>query len=364
MKEIVVFLEGACPSSYAIGIGYDMAGDIGRSLAAHPRGSRYVIITDSHVAPLHGDGLVKRLREAGLTATLMEVPAGESSKNMKTVLDIAARLLALGVDRKCALIALGGGVVGDLVGFIASVYMRSLSYIQIPTTLVGQVDSSIGGKTAVDLPEGKNLIGTFYQPAAVFIDLKYLETLPESEFTNGLGEVIKYGLIAGEEMFALLEERMSALKRRERDMTERIVARCCEIKKRLVEIDERDRGPRHLLNFGHTLGHAIEAASGYVFSHGEAVSLGMKAVVRISVRLHGLPPGEGNRIEKLLCAAGLPTRLPENIATDDVMARLKADKKKDGDAVPFIVLSKIGSPMINGGIPDAVVREAIEGLRA
>lgn len=363
MKEMELTLERKISSSYRIYIGYDVAGDIGRILMEKLLGTRYVIITDSHVSALHGETFLKKLNDAGLNVSLLEFPAGESSKNANTVLDIAARLLALGVDRKCALIALGGGVVGDIVGFIASVYMRSLPYIQVPTTLVGQVDSSIGGKTAIDLAQGKNLLGTFYQPGAVFIDLKFLETLPEREFSNGLAEVIKYGIIDEGDLFALLEKEIAAVKNRERGLLEHIIEKCCRIKKGLVEVDERDQGLRHLLNFGHTIGHAIEAASGYAFTHGEAVSLGMKAAARISGRLHGLPVRDGERIENLLTLAGLPTRLPESIATDDIMMRLKADKKKDGDAIHFIFLAKIGSPLINGGVTEDVIRETIEGLR-
>jgi 3-dehydroquinate synthase len=250
-----------------------------------------------------------------------------------------------------------------MVGFIASVYMRSLPYVQVPTTLVGQVDSSIGGKTAIDLPEGKNLLGTFYQPRAVFIDLKFLETLPEREFSNGLAEVLKYGIIDGEEMFALLEREIAAVRNRDRGLLEQIIEKCCGIKKGLVEIDEQDQGIRHLLNFGHTIGHAIEAASGYAFTHGEAVSLGMKAAVRLSGRLYGFPDRDRVRIESLIQAAGLPTLLPKSIATDDVLSRMKSDKKKDGDKVHFIFMKRIGSPVIDGGVTEEEIRETIEGLR-
>ncbi|MBI4633888.1 MAG: 3-dehydroquinate synthase [Deltaproteobacteria bacterium] len=363
MNVINVSLEGKGSASYQIGIGYDIADGIGRILAEKQLGARYAIISDSSVSPLHGEAFLKKLHDAGLNVSLMEFPAGEHSKNINTVLDIAARMLASGVDRKCALIALGGGVVGDIVGFIASVYMRSLPYIQVPTTLVGQVDSSIGGKTAIDLREGKNLLGTFYQPSAVFIDLKFLETLPEREFNNGLAEIIKYGIIDDEGLFGLLEKEMPAVKKRKGGFPEHIVERCCRIKKNLVEIDERDQGIRHFLNFGHTIGHAIEAASEYAFTHGEAISLGMKAAARISGRLHGLPLQDRERIENLISQAGLPTRLPERIATDDIIARLKTDKKKDGDTIHFVFLHKIGSPLINGGVTEAVVRETIEGLR-
>ena len=257
-------------------------------IAKNHKAARYVIVTDSNVNRLYGQTMLDALTEAGLKASIMEIPAGESSKNISTVMDIAGRLLACGADRGTLLIALGGGVVGDLTGFIASVYMRSVPYIQIPTTLVGQVDSAIGGKTAVDLPQGKNLLGTFYQPRAVFADLNFLDTLPEKEFNNGLAEIIKYGIIEDEKMFKLLEENMDAVKSRDSAHLLKIIETCCRIKKSIVEIDEREQGLRRILNFGHTLGHALEAVSDYALSHGEGVALGMIAAAKLSVKMHYL----------------------------------------------------------------------------
>ncbi len=247
-----------------------------------------------------GKSFLASLKDVGLNVDLIEFPAGEASKNINTCLDIAEKLLERGADRETCLIALGGGVVGDMVGFIASVFMRSIPYIQIPTTLVAQVDSSIGGKTAVDLPCGKNLLGTFYQPGAVFADLSFLDTLPEKEFNNGLAEIIKYGVIEDEKMFRALEDNMEAVKQKDAVLLLKLVENCCRIKKSIVEIDEKEQGLRRILNFGHTLGHALEALSKYKITHGEGVALGMIAAARISEKMGYLESEETKRIEGLI----------------------------------------------------------------
>ena len=304
-----------------------------------------------------------KLKKMGLNVDLIEFPAGEASKNISTVLGIVEKMLKIGADRNSMLLAMGGGVVGDITGLIASLYMRSLPYIQIPTTLMAQVDSSIGGKTAVDLPEGKNLLGTFYQPRSVFIDLKFLETLSDGEFNNGLVEVIKYGIIEDAEFFNFLEVHIDQIRKRDNNVLERIVEISCKIKKGIVEIDEKEKGLRRILNFGHTIGHAIEAASGYTVSHGEAVALGMVAAVRISERLYDLPAEDRSRVERLIGASGLPGYIPQTIVTEEILSRLKMDKKKDGATIHFILLKKIGMPFVNGGVPEQVLRDVVEELR-
>jgi 3-dehydroquinate synthase len=261
------------------------------------------------------------------------------------------------------LIALGGGVVGDLVGFIASVFMRSIPYIQIPTTLMAQVDSSIGGKTAIDLPSGKNLLGTFYQPQAVFADLRYLTTLPEKEFENGLAEIIKYGIIDDEKMFCLLEDNMESVKKGDPALLLKLVETCCRIKKSIVEIDEKEQGLRRILNFGHTLGHAIEAQSDYAVAHGEGVALGMIAASRISENIGYLESAQRERIESLIGKSGLPVRLPVALSSEGISARLKMDKKKKGDVIHFVLLKKIGMPFINGSIEEKVIADVLEGMK-
>ena len=362
MKKMKVNLDKKISASYEICIGYDILDRIGLVIAKNLPALHYIVITDSNVSSLHGGSLLERLRGMKLPADMIEFPAGEESKNIGTALAIVERLLKLGADRKSALLALGGGVVGDMAGFIASTFMRSLPYIQIPTTLMAQVDSSIGGKTAIDLPEGKNLLGTFYQPKSVFIDVKFLETLPDEEFNNGLVEVIKYGIIDDTEFFHFLEEHMMAIRRRDSGVLGKIIENSCRIKKGIVEIDERENGLRRVLNFGHTIGHAIEAESGYTVSHGTAVSLGMVAAVRISEELYDLPGKDREIIEHLIEAVGLPRHIPKTITTDGILSRLKADKKKEGNMIRFVLLKKIGMPFVNGGVPEAVLRETMEGL--
>lgn len=364
MKKIKVNLDRRQSQSYVISIGYDIFDRIALMIAGSRIASRYVVVTDDGIAALYGESLVAYLQKMGVRSDMIVFPAGEKSKNIQSVLEIAGRLIDLGVDRGSALISLGGGVTGDLTGFVSSVYMRGVPCIQVPTTLLAQVDSGIGGKTGIDLPQGKNLIGTFSQPAGVFIDIKCLETLPEAEYRSGLAEVVKYGVIDGKAFFEQLETGVDAVLSRDRSSLEEIVRRACTIKKGIVEMDEREQGLRRILNFGHTVGHALEAASGYTLSHGSAVAVGMIAEARISQRLHGLPLQEGERIEQLIASLGLPCRVPEGLAMPDILAALKRDKKKEGNIVNFVMLKKIGLPFVNGGVPDEIVQETIEGLQS
>lgn len=364
MKTLKVNLDKKALSSHEIRIGRHILDRMILLIAKNHKASRYGIITDSHVNRLYGKAMQDAMTDAGLNAFILEIPAGEPSKNMATVMEIAGKLLAAGADRNTMLIALGGGVVGDLTGFIASVYMRSVPYIQIPTTLVGQVDSAIGGKTAVDLPQGKNLLGTFYQPRAVFVDLNFLDTLPDKEFQNGLAEIIKYGIIEDEKLFQLLEEDMDSIKSRDPGLLLKIIETCCRIKKSIVEIDEWEQGLRRILNFGHTLGHAFEAASDYKLSHGEGVALGMVAAARLSVKMKYLPESELIRVEQVIAEAGLPIRLQTSVDQQAVIDRLKVDKKKKDDVVHFVLIKKIGLPFVNGGISDQMIGNVLEEMKA
>jgi len=363
MKTITLSLQGSQSLSYDIRVGYGIGERISVMLAELGIARRYVVITDTNVADLYGRRLIEDLRRDGLSAGIIAFPAGEASKNIGTALEVVRQLLETGADRKTALLALGGGVVGDVTGFVASLYMRSLPYLQIPTSLVAQVDSSIGGKTAIDLAAGKNLLGTFYQPRAVLTDPLFLETLPAEEFRNGLAEVVKYGLIDPGELFALLEAEMTALKQLDREVLIRVIAKCCEIKKGLVEIDERDQGPRHFLNFGHTLGHALEAASDYRLTHGRGVSLGMMAALRLSEQIGGLSGQDRERGEQLIERTGLPTAIPPEISTELILSKLTADKKKSGTTINFVLVRKIGEPFVTGEVQEGLLRETIEGLK-
>ncbi len=363
MRSIKVNLNKKSLSSYEICLGHAIFDRTALLIAKNHKAAHHIVITDTNVSRLHGAKLLASLNDVGLHADLIEFPAGETSKNISTVVDLAGRLLDLGADRNSLLIAFGGGVAGDMAGFIASVFMRSVPYIQIPTTLLAQVDSSIGGKTAIDLPQGKNLLGTFYQPRAVFTDLSYLATLPEKEFNNGLAEIIKYGIIDDEKMFRLLEDEMESVKRKDPALLLKLVECCCRIKKSIVEIDEKEQGLRRILNYGHTLGHALEAQSNFTVSHGEGVALGMIAAARISENCGYLESAGRERIEKLIQKTGLPCRIPESISSEGIISRLKMDKKKEGNIIHFVLLKKIGLPFVNGGIDEKIIAPVIEGMR-
>jgi len=363
MRSVKVNLDKKCLSSYEIRIGKDILDRVMLLIAKNHKAGRYVVITDNCVSGLYGKKFLAALKDIGLNASLIEFPAGESSKDINTILDIAGKLMAAGADRETCLIALGGGVVGDIVGFIASIFMRGVAYIQIPTTLVAQVDSSIGGKTGIDLPHGKNLLGTFYQPRAVFANLNFLDTLPEKEFNNGLAEIIKYGIIDDEKIFRTLETNMEAIKSKDPKLMLSLVESCCQIKKSIVEIDEKEQGLRRILNFGHTLGHALETISEYTITHGEGVALGMIAAARISEKMKYLESSETKRIEALIREAGLPVKIPKSLDSDKIIARLKMDKKKKGDIVHFVLLKKIGMPFIDGDIDPKLIAAVIEEMK-
>jgi 3-dehydroquinate synthase len=242
--------------------------------------------------------------------------------------------------------------------------MRGIPYIQAPTTLLAQVDSSIGGKTGVDLPSGKNLLGTFCQPKGVFCDLAFLATLPPEEFQNGLAEIVKYGLIEEPALLQALETEAEALHLGEAGILKKVVTRSCRIKKGIIEIDETEKGLRRILNFGHTIGHAVEAESGYRITHGHGVAMGMVAAARLSEAMSHLPGRDCLRIETALQNLGLPCRIPANLETDHILARIGQDKKKQGVVTPFVLLKKIGMPFISHDVPAGLVKETIEALKA
>jgi 3-dehydroquinate synthase len=363
MNRIRVNLDTRSSSSYEIYIGQDILDRVGVILHKSQRTKHLVILTDDQVNSLHGARVLEALKKMDLKVDLIEFPAGESSKTIQICLRIVDKLIALGADRASSLIALGGGVVGDLTGFIASIYMRGIPFFQIPTTLIAQVDSSIGGKTGVDLPAGKNLLGTFYQPQAVFIDLSFLQTLNDREFNNGLAEILKYGIIEDLELFRTIEEGIPLIRQRELVLLERIITKSCRIKKRIVEMDEKESGLRRILNFGHTIGHAVEAESGYAISHGEGVAIGMVCAAALSEKLKHLSKKERDRIEALIRSVGLPHHIPKDLETKALLTRMSKDKKKQGDILPLVLLKKIGLPFINGTVAEEVIQETIEALK-
>jgi len=363
MERIRVSLEKSVKDSYEIIIGEDVIGRVGLTTKVKDQADRYVILTDSDVNPLYGEQVRERLKETTLPVDIIEILAGEGSKSLETVLGVARQLIGLKASRKSQLIALGGGVVGDVTGFLASIYMRSIPYIQIPTTLLAQVDSSVGGKTGVDLPEGKNLLGTFYQPRAVYIDLSFLKTLSDKDFGNGLAEIIKYSIIANHGLFELLEHKSNGIKKRNLSLMKSLVGRSCKIKAEIVEMDEKESGLRRILNFGHTLGHALEAASDYGLSHGEAVAIGMAGAAMISHKLHHLDEESYARIVGLIEAYGLPTTIPAGMETAQITGFMARDKKAVRGQLHFVLIKEIGVPFVTPEVPSGVVAEVIEELQ-
>jgi len=363
MERIRVNLEKSVKDSYEIVIGEDVIDRAGLTTKVKDEIDRSVIVTDSDVNPLYGQRVLERLKETTRPVDIIEIPAGESSKSLETVLGVARRLVGLSASRKSLLIALGGGVVGDVTGFVASIYMRSIPYIQIPTTLLAQVDSSVGGKTGVDLPEGKNLVGTFYQPKAVYIDLSVLKTLSDKDFGNGLAEIIKYSIIANHGLFELLEQENAGIKKRDISLMKTLVGRSCKIKAGIVEMDERESDLRRVLNFGHTLGHALEAASDYGLSHGEAVAIGMVGAAMISRKLNHLDKDSFARIVGLIKSYGLPTTIRAGMETAQITSFMATDKKAVGGQLHFVLTKAIGVPFVTPEVPSGVVVEVIEELK-
>jgi 3-dehydroquinate synthase len=317
-----------------------------------------VVITDHVVGPLHGEAVVNSLKDAGFQPHLLTVPAGEASKSMEQASKLCDQLIGHGLDRKSAVFALGGGVIGDLAGFVASIHYRGIPVIQIPTTVVAQVDSSIGGKTGVNSPMGKNLIGTFHQPKLVITDPSTLSTLPDRIFREGLAEVIKHAVIADAEMLALLPPDRSG------DLS-LLVARNVGIKSRIVAKDEFEtKGTRALLNFGHTIGHAIESVAGYgALSHGECVAIGMIAALDLSVRLAGLPPSQAEQVRAVIDACGLPTTIPSSLPTEQILSALGRDKKFDRGSIRFVLTKQLGSAFVSDQVTLDEVTGAVERLK-
>ena len=330
--------------SYNIKVGGGLLSRLGAECAALKLGPRCAVITDSNAGKKFARTALKSLVASGFDPALVTLPAGEKSKCMEAVENCHDQLARHRLERKSFIVALGGGVVGDLAGFVAATYLRGIPFVQVPTTLLAQVDSSVGGKTGVNLPAGKNLVGAFYQPKLVLCDLDTLKTLPRREFISGLAEVIKYGIICDAVLFAQLERNLPKLLQRDTKMLRDVVARCCEIKAGVVGQDETDSGLRAILNFGHTVGHAIENSSGYgKFLHGEAIAIGQVAAARLSHKILGLPSGDVARIEKLFALAGLPVRINLSAALrKKLFAAMKLDKKVSEGEVNFVLAKKIG----------------------
>lgn len=334
----------ASSGSYPIYIKNGLLDEIGSEVKKIYKGRKIAIVTDYNVNEFYGEKVTSSLKAEGFKTFKIVVKAGEESKSIETLLEVYNKLLDFKINRGDIIIALGGGVVGDMTGFAASTLLRGIPLIQIPTTLLAQVDSSVGGKVAVDLPRGKNLVGSFYMPKAVFIDPLLLGTLNDKVFNDGMGEVIKYGAIKDSELFNKLmnyENKEAALK----DIG-KIIYTCCRIKATIVERDERDTGERMLLNFGHTIGHAIEQFYNYTeYSHGEAVAMGMYAMTKLGEEIGMTKIGTSTIIKDILIKYNLPWTLPD-ITTEVIIETISHDKKNIGDSMNFILIETIGKSFI------------------
>ncbi len=345
-------------SSYEVRIGDGILSDCGEMIRALHRPGRVAVVTDTNVAQIHLPAVIVSLENAGLDPVVIAVEAGETSKRLECVGTICDAMIAANLDRNALLVALGGGVVGDLAGFAAAVYFRGIPFVQIPTTVVAQVDSSVGGKTGVNAPGGKNLIGSFHQPSLVIADPTTLLTLPAREYHEGFAEVVKHAVIRDAEMLAVLDPV-------DRSGLTALIARNVRIKAAIVAADERETtGERALLNFGHTIGHAIEQTGGYGrFLHGEAISIGLHAALRLSVRRAGLPVSECERVVARLRDFQLPVTIPTDLKTDDLIIAMGRDKKFVTGAVRFVLTRQLGSAFVSADVTVAEIAAVIDELR-
>jgi 3-dehydroquinate synthase len=341
--------------SYPIAIGRDLLHS-GFDMQPYLSGGDCLIVSNEIVAPLYLERVAALVKDRNVHS--LQLPDGESFKTLATVQTVIDELVKIGARRDATVIALGGGVVGDIAGFAASCYMRGISYIQVPTTLLAQVDSSVGGKTGVNHPGGKNLIGAFYQPKLVLIDTETLSTLPQREFSAGMAEVIKHGAIADAEFFGWLEQNMQQLLKRNVEALVTAIHRCCEIKAQVVAEDERETGKRALLNFGHTFGHAIEKSVGYgEWLHGEAVAAGML----MAAKLGGLGKADQERLTQLILAAGLPGA-PPPVGAEQMRQAMQLDKKASSGTLKFVLLRELGDAFTTTDYSDSLLSEILQSV--
>jgi len=361
LREIFLALPGR-DESHRLLLGSGLRRGLGRLLQPSPFPTHLYVVTDRRVGRLYGAEIETALTTSGFQVTLLTVTPGERSKSWTVVQRLSRELLARGAHRGTALVALGGGVVGDVTGFLASIYMRGGPLVQVPTTLLAMVDAAIGGKTAINLPEGKNLLGTFHQPRLVVIDPEFLATLPPKELLNGLAEVLKAGFIRDRDLLMRLSRTGLEIFRHPRELLE-VIHRAAGIKAAIVAADAREADLRRLLNFGHTLGHGLEAASGFSLSHGRAVALGMLAALKLSERLAGLPQEESQWGQQLLRDCGYTRRLP-SLDRDAVLAALTRDKKRLETGLVFVLLKRLGEAVIREAVPPALAGEVLEEVLA
>lgn len=347
--------------SYNIMIGNNILKDFGRMLEKFEFSDKIALISNSTVYDLYGKTVSGSLKDSGFDLIEVLIPDGEEYKSLANTEKIYEALLKARLDRKSALIALGGGVIGDITGFAASTYMRGIACIQAPTTLLAQVDSSVGGKTGVNHLLGKNMIGSFWQPRLVWVDTATLKTLPRREFLSGLAEVIKYGVIWDEEFFAYLETNRDKILQLDITALTHLIRRSCEIKSEVVSRDEREAGLRAILNYGHTIGHAIETLTGYKrYLHGEAVAIGMYLEAKLSHQLGLTGNKEVARIKALIDSYGLPTERPDEVEINDLMEKMRIDKKTVGGKMHFVLPEKVGAVKISSDVSSDDIEKLAE----
>jgi 3-dehydroquinate synthase len=350
--------------SYRIVIGPSLLKGIGNQCKRLNLGKSCAVITDDRVEPLYGKAVTESLEASGFNVTLITIPAGEKSKNLRLVQNCYDQLAQARLERNSFVLALGGGVVGDLAGFVAATYLRGVDFVQVPTTLLSQVDSSVGGKVGVNLKAGKNLVGAFYQPRLVLCDLDTLQTLPPREFKAGLAEVIKYGIIDDARLFKKLESDMDSILKQDPIILGSIIAKCCQIKAKVVGEDEKESGLRAILNYGHTIGHAIEAITRYgTFLHGEAISIGQIAAGVISNALCQFPEKDMERVRALFEKAELPTTIQFSTAQRrKLIAAMQLDKKVSAGEVKFVLASRIGKVSPGHIVPIDMIHAVLEQI--
>ena len=362
--RLTINLPEIPPRTSEVFIGEGLLKRLPESLEEHLDGRRAFWIWDGKVWDEWGERLTEEGWPGRESGNVLLFEASEANKHLQAVEELASRLVRAGADRGSALVAVGGGVTGDVVGFLASIYMRGIPHCQVPTTLLAQVDSSIGGKTGVDLSEGKNLIGSFQQPRVTWMDPLILETLSRDEFRQGMAEVIKTAMIGDEVLWKYLESHGDAIGKKETESLLRIISACCILKARVVELDEREAGHRRVLNLGHTIGHALERVSGYQMRHGDAVAIGLVTATRLSVQLGEFPAADLTRLVRLCTDWGLPVKIPRSFDPDEVMGALEADKKRIGKKLHFILPVRIGEVVDYDGLDRRDLRRILDELKS
>lgn len=357
MKKVRVDLQ---KNSYDIYIGSGLLPQVGPWLKETGLSGKAIIVTDTTVKGLYADVLSRGLTGAGFSVTVLDIPPGEEQKNLEAAGGLYEKLTSAYTERTTPIIALGGGVIGDLAGFVAATYMRGVPLVQVPTTILAQVDSSIGGKTAVDYGRLKNMIGAFYQPRMVVADVDILKTLPDVEFANGMAEAIKMAAIMDKDLFDYIEKNIGRARRLDTAVLEEIVSANARLKANVVSKDEKESDFRAILNFGHTVGHAVEAVSAFGLKHGQAVAIGMVAEARISNRVGKMKESDVVRLKEVLGKAGLPVDVPA-LDIDEVMTAMRHDKKVTGNKIRFVLLNAIGDAYITDGVNPALVEELLTG---